>query len=837
MKGIIITMIDFGKLKKKQYPLVSVIVPCYNVEEYIDQCLSSILENGYDNLEVICVDDRSTDSTVEHIKKLQSKHRNIQLYHNELDHNIYGGACRNIGLEHATGKYVYFCDSDDYILPGLFKSCVDRCEKLNAEVCCFGYKKFDVKENEFIIGSGRAFKHCGLYVDNLNRNTFNINQVEHIFKLFEPQVWDKFYLRSFIESIGARFQEIQNSNDVGFFVNTTIHAERITYVNNALYVYRMGTKTSVQRNKVESNDSSNFVKACYCSWDIVKKLNNESATQQFFEFLDSNIRWNMPKRNDEYLTKYIEQITDFLDSTGKECGQIRSFLANNSIGSSKKTNTPNWDIFDKIICIHYLPYRERLDNIKQELSRVGILDLPQFEFYETIDNAFYPYVVNGISKNRLSLKPWNKEPRVDLSNVKYTIDSYNLLKKLEFKGYKRVLILEDDIVFHKNLDYVNKVIESTPTDFDVMNYDPEHLCFSDGGRYGNYQSINNYIDRYQNAKIVNMSCCALSKKAIHHIIKKQHSKLAPFDIYTWSDTGDLNTYSVKFGLNVAIQNYYNGQQSGKPACQKYPVIDIQNYGNYPFKNKQYDVIVSFTTYGTRMHGQEIYQFLDSIVNQKCCIRYHIVCTLFEQDYLNIPEKLKTYFNEHEIEIIVSEFNYRSNLKYIFSMQKYSYIPVITVDDDMVYRDDAIQLLYDSYLKTPSCIIFGRGRHIKQDFNGKTMDYNSWNDVTSFEESEDYMPLGVGGVLYPSKFCKLITLQAISKIIDLDLMTKDDFMLHYLSKNNRMKSRLVECKYQQSSPGVGILVQRELISISRSHSSLWKLNINDNNKTIYLFDKE
>ena len=113
------------------------VIPCYNVEMYIDQCLNSVLDNGYSNLEVICVDDHSTDSTVEHIKAIQKKHPNVQLYDNGTDHNIYGGACRNIGMKYAKGKYIYFCDSDDYVLPGLFWKCVERCESLNADICVF----------------------------------------------------------------------------------------------------------------------------------------------------------------------------------------------------------------------------------------------------------------------------------------------------------------------------------------------------------------------------------------------------------------------------------------------------------------------------------------------------------------------------------------------------------------------------------------------------------------------------------------------------------------------------------------------------------------------------
>ena len=131
-------------------PLVSVVIPCYNVEMYIDQCLNSILQNGYENLEVICVDDRSTDSTVDHIKAVMQKDKRVQLIHNRLDHNIYGGACRNLGMERAAGKYLYFCDSDDYVLPGLFRSCVERCERLGTQICCFRHKRLDALTGQFI---------------------------------------------------------------------------------------------------------------------------------------------------------------------------------------------------------------------------------------------------------------------------------------------------------------------------------------------------------------------------------------------------------------------------------------------------------------------------------------------------------------------------------------------------------------------------------------------------------------------------------------------------------------------------------------------------------------
>ena len=236
-------IIDLTKLKPNSdnSPLVSVIVPSYNVEEYIDQCLTSILNNGYQNIELLVIDDRSTDGTVEHIKALMKKDKRIHLFHNPEDHNIYGGACRNIGLDHAKGKYVYFCDSDDYILPGLISECVRKCEKLNADICCFRHKRVFLESGmETIPESALNFEYL-----EPNVQVFNKDTTKNIFLCTYPEVWDKVYNKDLIETNHIRFQEIKNTNDVLFHTISMVSAARITYIDKVFYIYRVGTKTSV----------------------------------------------------------------------------------------------------------------------------------------------------------------------------------------------------------------------------------------------------------------------------------------------------------------------------------------------------------------------------------------------------------------------------------------------------------------------------------------------------------------------------------------------------------------------------------------------------------------
>lgn len=523
-------------------PLVSVIIPCYNVEQYIDQCLTSIIDNGYSNLEIICIDDRSTDSTVEHINNFQKKYNNIQLYHNELDHNIYGGACRNIGLKHASGKYVYFCDSDDYTLPGLFNECVDRCEKTIAEMCFFKhYKLMDgqLKSNNYSFRSD--------LLKNINLEVYGHENMNNIFTIATPEVWGKLYLREHIELNHIRFQEIKNCNDVYFYIKSILCSTRITHVDKEFYVYRRGVKTSVQSSRIKGDNEMNFVIALKKLCNEVCSTNNERVIRHFKCWVLDQIRYyfhiiQFPS------SEVINELVNLLRSSNIYTDQINSIIEEKMTKSQLQQNVKLtcWSMFDKIICIHYLPYTERFENIKSELKRVGILDLPQFEWYETIDNNYYRYVLNGSPDNRID----KGQISVNETNINYTIDSYSLLKKLLVKGYERVLIIEDDVVFHKDLGYIFDMIQNTPKDFDIVNYDP----FYPISTLTKVTSNKNRFCKYTDEKIYNTSCIAFSKHAISRIVQEQEQVLRPFDHYTWMNTNDLNKYAIRVGGNICIQD-------------------------------------------------------------------------------------------------------------------------------------------------------------------------------------------------------------------------------------------------------------------------------------------
>ena len=123
-------------------PLVSVVVPIYNVEKYLNRCVESIINQTYENLEIILVDDGSTDNSSAICDEWSKKDKRIITLHKE---NQGAGMARNSGIENAKGEYIFFFDSDDYVAPNTVEKCVENAILNESDVVVFGRR--EVLEN------------------------------------------------------------------------------------------------------------------------------------------------------------------------------------------------------------------------------------------------------------------------------------------------------------------------------------------------------------------------------------------------------------------------------------------------------------------------------------------------------------------------------------------------------------------------------------------------------------------------------------------------------------------------------------------------------------------
>jgi len=222
---------------------VSVVVPVYNVEDFLPQCLDSICAQTLKEIEIICVDDGSTDNSLNILKEFQEKDSRIQVYQQQ---NSYAGVARNNGKSHATGEYLVFWDSDDYFYETALEKMYLKCKADDADVCICNGKQFLQKKQVEIPA------HSCLNVKLLPENIpFNIaTNPDIILNITHMAPWNKMFRREYIENLNLDFQATRNANDIYFVANALCNAKRITVVNEALVCYRieiMGLSSSLSK--------------------------------------------------------------------------------------------------------------------------------------------------------------------------------------------------------------------------------------------------------------------------------------------------------------------------------------------------------------------------------------------------------------------------------------------------------------------------------------------------------------------------------------------------------------------------------------------------------------
>lgn len=218
---------------QQQECLVSVIIPAYNVQKYIDQCINSVLRQTYKNIEIICVDDHSQDDTVAHIEALKKEDKRIRLL---LNQSTRGPAySRNKGLEMAAGKYIYFLDADDYIMEDAIESLSYLADKYETECIFFdSYLQLESK----ILGAQKVEY-------NLEDIDKKVMRGQELFTtmmnkdVFSSSVWRQFWKRTYLFENGLRFNDRMSScEDAPFTVQAILCGTRMMVVNKKFHVYR-----------------------------------------------------------------------------------------------------------------------------------------------------------------------------------------------------------------------------------------------------------------------------------------------------------------------------------------------------------------------------------------------------------------------------------------------------------------------------------------------------------------------------------------------------------------------------------------------------------------------
>lgn len=224
---------------------VSIIIPIYNAEKYLRKTLNDIVGQSLKEIEIICVDDGSTDNSRKIIKEYQKKDSRIQLIHQK---NQYAGVARNNGFLHARGEYILFWDADDRFKKQAAQKMYIQAKKIDADICVCNAQQFDSKGDIF---STDVYLRKNMLP---NVNPFNKYDIpEYIFNWTTNVPWNKMYKRKFIQQHGLKFQNLRQANDTYFTIMAFFLAQKITYVDEILISYRINNKESLTGRASEAN--------------------------------------------------------------------------------------------------------------------------------------------------------------------------------------------------------------------------------------------------------------------------------------------------------------------------------------------------------------------------------------------------------------------------------------------------------------------------------------------------------------------------------------------------------------------------------------------------------
>ncbi len=281
-------MISFIRKHRSALPLVSIVVPVYNTEEYLEECIDSIVDQSYDNLEIILINDGSTDDSLRIINDYAMRDRRVKVFSQE---NKGLGQTRNVGISLATGKYIIFWDSDDSFHEEAISKLVTKAEETDADVCVCNAQTVDAQ-------TGKNKPAEFIRKKYPEKDPFSWRDYPDEIFLASTVAWNKFVRLDFLKDEKILFPDGIYED----FIYTTLLmrlAKRITIIRDRLIYYkvnRVGSITFDADAKAEKRIASHMD-----TYKELKKrglLSDKKIVESFFNKLAIDYRFFIRFFND-----------------------------------------------------------------------------------------------------------------------------------------------------------------------------------------------------------------------------------------------------------------------------------------------------------------------------------------------------------------------------------------------------------------------------------------------------------------------------------------------------------------------------------------------------------
>lgn len=304
---------------------ISIVIPVYNSAHYLEKCLNSVIMQTYSNLQIICVDDNSTDNSWEILIHYASRDTRINIFRKK---NEGVSEARNFGLKQADGEYLMFVDSDDWIDEKTCELVIDTIQKTNADIVMWSYVRELLGESrpKNIMEQDRIYEG-GEVQEELYRRMYGIVREE----LAAPEnadalctVWGKLYRRNIIEKNRVRFFDIRkigNYEDGLFNLDVFRYANRVVFLNQNLYHYRRDNVSSITNEynaeiKNKKNVLFDYLEQC---------IQKENLEEEYVQALNNRI--------------VLSLIELGINEMGKQCSWVNKVKGINEIITSSRYRT------------------------------------------------------------------------------------------------------------------------------------------------------------------------------------------------------------------------------------------------------------------------------------------------------------------------------------------------------------------------------------------------------------------------------------------------------------------------------------------------------------------
>lgn len=427
-------------------PKVSIIIPVFNSENLLTDCLMSVKNQSLTDIEIICIDDGSTDNSLNILKDFSNEDNRFKIFHQE---NSGAGFSRNVALEKVTGEFVLFLDSDDWIE-------TDTCEKLYNQAINLSSDLilFDAVRH---LPDNQSMDLIHFLGEDSNKDFFSLSfdykfVKDKVLNAYFGVIWSKFYKRSFILENDIKFPNHKLYNDVEFHIKSMLLAKKISYFPKIFYHYNRIGQDSLQTLYVSSEEAIVFYDVmCGVKEFLLENDFFDEFKSELIEFTFKEFECKLNDINDEFKPQYFEKIKVFLKSlniSAHDLNKISFYYLVFFIHS--------------IISENYIEFKLMQDNYNGDMSLDNLDNIPYSKEYLLKDYLFilennFAQLVNYSEELEYYLNLYKQK---NLANKKLINNIYSSDELMRLNDTVKYLKQQNDYLVCENLELKNQLNEN-----------------------------------------------------------------------------------------------------------------------------------------------------------------------------------------------------------------------------------------------------------------------------------------------------------------------------------------------------------------------------------------